>query len=148
MVVYTGGKSNKSKPRKVMRIEYDGHMFDSILERDFYKAISDSGICEKIEVHKQLRISGTTRALAIDFVIHRKDGVIFYADTKAFWTFTPTFKFKRMILEQQMGVNIDVVLRNRAGKTSEAIDEIDSYVVYLKETDRNIGFNIWKKIRS
>lgn len=147
MVIYRGKSTDRRKPRRGISVECDGIRFDSRLERDFYLLLKQSNHVKLIETHKPLRFYGTARALELDFVIHRHDGVIFYADTKAFWTITQTFKFKRQILEQQMGIYIDIVLRNRAGKNRVAIDELSLYIRYIETTEKNIGFNRWKSMQ-
>lgn len=146
--MYKGeAKGRRKTPKKGIRVEHDGRMFDSILERDFYVALKRSSRVLSVDTHKPLRFYGTTRALELDFVIERDDGIIFYADTKAFWTISKTFIFKKQILEQQMGIHIDIVLRNRESKNRDAVDEIPLYIQYLETTDKNIGFNRWKALK-
>ena len=122
---------------KQKKIHPSGIMFDSVLESKFYDFLLSNGIdATNIQVHKTMRIPGTTLTYTPDFVITH-NGHTFYVDTKSPRTITKVFTYKKNVLQQLSDITIDIVL----------LSDFNLYMEYMNQRDM-IGFYIWKKKKS
>ncbi|MGL5722643.1 MAG: hypothetical protein ACRCY4_09615 [Brevinema sp.] len=116
---------------KPVPTEYNNIRFDSLLEKNFYIFIQPH--VDAVEVHVPIFFLKSSQNYTVDFILTKGDRK-YYVDTKAPWTNTKMFRFKKKLLEDTLKIHIDIVYK----------EQFQQYVKYINE-GVSYGFFRWTR---